>query len=116
MKKPNPGKDFENDIKKSAEDDVKVIKGTEKKKTTADEKLSAGFLNRMNSAEGNIQNLGKFDSANWWEKMKGVTNVTASQELQQYRQAADDWIRSKLRRESGAVIAEGEMSKEYEIY
>ena len=111
-----PEKEQVGSIKKSAEDDVKVIKGTEKKKTTADEKLSAGFLGRMNAAEENIKNLGKFDSANWLEKLKGVTNITASTELQQYRQAADDWIRSKLRRESGAVIAPEEMAKEYEIY
>lgn len=104
------------DIKKEAKKDTKVIAGTEKKKTTADEKLSMGFLNRMVAAEGNIQSLGKFDSASWWEKFKGITNITASPELQQYRQAADDWIRSKLRRESGAVIAEEEMAKEYEIY
>jgi len=103
-------------IEKAVEKDVEIIKGTEKKKTTADEKLSAGFLNRMKLAEENIKGLGQFDSADWWEKLKGVTNVTASPELQQYRQAADDWIRSKLRRESGAVIAPEEMAKEYEIY
>ena len=104
------------DIKKSIKEDTKVIAGTEKNKTTADEKLSLGFLNRMVAAEGNIKSLGKFDSASWWEKFKGITNITASPDLQQYRQAADDWIRSKLRRESGAVIAEEEMAKEYEIY
>lgn len=119
FKPPGPSKPVKNqviDIKKAAEEDVKVIKGTEKKKTTADEKLSAGFLNRMTAAEGNIVALGNFDSANWWEKFKGLTNVTASPEMQNYTQAADDWIRSKLRRESGAVIAPEEMAKEYEIY
>jgi len=105
-----------NNIKNVVKEDTKVIPGTEKKKTTADEKLSLGFLNRMEAAEANIKSLGKFDSASLWEKMKGITNVTASPELQQYRQAADDWIRSKLRRESGAVIAPEEMAKEYEIY
>jgi len=37
-------------------------------------------------------------------------------EQQQYKQAADDWIRAKLRKESGAVIGEDEMRKEYETY
>lgn len=119
FKPPGPVKSEKeqvNNIKESVKKDVKIIEGTEKKKTTADEKLSAGFLNRMNLAEKSIKGLGNFDSANWWEKIKGITNVTASPELQQYRQAADDWIRSKLRRESGAVIAPEEMAKEYEIY
>ena len=70
----------------------------------------------MNAAEDSIAGLGEFDSAAVWERFKGMTNITASPDLQQYRQAADDWIRSKLRRESGAVIAPAEMSKEYQIY
>lgn len=43
-------------------------------------------------------------------------NVMMSPEQQQGRQFADDWIRAKLREESGAVIADDEMEKEYEIY
>jgi hypothetical protein len=104
------------EIKTKTEADSKVIAGTEKTKTTADEKLSVGYHNRMVAAEDHIKGLGDFDSASLWEKFRGVTNVTASPELQQYQQAADDWIRSKLRRESGAVIAPAEMQKEYEIY
>ena len=102
------------DIKKKVERDVEVIPGTEKEvKTTADEKLSFGFYDRMQSAEKNIDKLGDFNSADTWERFKGITNISASPELQQYRQAADDWIRAKLRRESGAAIAPGEMDSEY---
>jgi hypothetical protein len=103
--------------KEGVKKDIEVIPGTEREiKTTADEKLSLGYYNRMIASEENIKKLGDFDSAGIWERFKGVTNITASPELQQYRQAADDWIRSKLRRESGAVIAPAEMQKEYEIY
>jgi hypothetical protein len=42
--------------------------------------------------------------------------LAMSPETQQYQQAADDWIRSKLRKESGAVIGEDEMAKEYATY
>jgi hypothetical protein len=37
-------------------------------------------------------------------------------EQQQYRQAADDWIRAKLRKESGAAIGKDEMEQEYRTY
>jgi hypothetical protein len=37
-------------------------------------------------------------------------------EQQRFKQAADDWIRSKLRKESGAVIGEAEMAAEYMTY
>lgn len=111
-----PAKQEIKEIKEASTNDSRVIKGTEKNKTTADEKVSLGYYNRMLGAEENIKGLGQFDSASVWERFKGMTNITASPELQQYRQAADDWIRAKLRRESGAVIADSEMSKEYEIY
>jgi len=103
--------------KEGVKQDVEVIPGTEREiKTTADEKLSFGYYGRMLASEENIKRLGDFDSASIWERFKGITNITASPDLQQYRQAADDWIRAKLRRESGAVIAPAEMQKEYEIY
>lgn len=40
--------------------------------------------------------------------------MTPDQQL--YKQAADDWIRAKLRKESGAVIGDEEMAREYETY
>jgi len=105
------------DSKDASAADVEIIPGTEKEiKTSADEKTSYGFYKRMSASEENIKALGSFDSASYWERFKGLTNITASPELQKYRQAADDWIRAKLRRESGAVIGVEEMQKEYEIY
>jgi hypothetical protein len=41
--------------------------------------------------------------------------VQTAQE-QQYKQAADDWIRAKLRKESGAAIGVEEMAQEYRTY
>ena len=111
-----PEKQEISDIRTVAKQDSKVIKGTEKTKSTADEKVSYGFYNRMMGAEDNIKGLGEFDSSSVWERFRGLTNISSSPELQQYRQAADDWIRAKLRRESGAVIGKDEMDKEYEIY
>ncbi len=37
-------------------------------------------------------------------------------EQQRYKQAADNWIRANLRKESGAVIGADEMKAEYETY
>ena len=37
-------------------------------------------------------------------------------EQQQVRQAQEDWVRSKLRKESGAVIGDEEMSREIKTY
>lgn len=39
-----------------------------------------------------------------------------STERQQYRQAQEDWVRAKLRKESGAVIADSEMAREITTY
>jgi hypothetical protein len=37
-------------------------------------------------------------------------------ETQQFKQAADDWIRAKLRKESGAAIGKDEMESEFRTY
>lgn len=51
---------------------------------------------------------------------KGAGNIAAnlarSPERQQYRQAQEDWVRAKLRQESGAVIADEEMAREIRTY
>lgn len=95
-------------------------KPTEKKKLTDSEAKAAGFYNRMINGESEIARIETenpdFVSSGFWERVGGITNVTSSKEYQQYKQAADDWIRAKLRRESGAVIGDDEMDKEYEIY
>lgn len=37
-------------------------------------------------------------------------------QTQQYKQAAETWIRSKLRKESGAAIGKDEMEQEFRTY
>jgi hypothetical protein len=39
-----------------------------------------------------------------------------SADRQSYRQAQEDWVRAKLRKESGAVIADTEMEREIRTY
>ena len=47
---------------------------------------------------------------------KMLSNRARTPAQQQYRNAANEWIRAKLRKESGAVIAEDEMDEEYRTY
>ena len=50
------------------------------------------------------------------EQARGVFNATSSKEMQQYRQAANNWIRANLRKESGAAIGADEMTQEFATY
>jgi hypothetical protein len=43
-------------------------------------------------------------------------NMARGTERQQYHQAQEDWVRAKLRKESGAVIADEEMAREIRTY
>jgi hypothetical protein len=45
-----------------------------------------------------------------------VGNSIMTTQGQLYRQAQEDWVRAKLRRESGAVIGEEEMAREIQVY
>ena len=45
-----------------------------------------------------------------------VGNTLMSGQGQLYRQAQEDWVRAKLRRESGAVIGDDEMAREILVY
>lgn len=108
---------------------AKLIAETEKLKTagTGQPKLNdaqakaAGYYGRMTGAQNEIDRVftesPDFKPAALAETAPAaVSNILASVEFQQYKQAADDWIRAKLRRESGAVIATDEMEKEYSTY
>jgi hypothetical protein len=101
------------------ERDLKRIEGTE------GQKLSAGFASRMEAANSIIDQL---------EPVGGLPTVgteiagsipfiggfvqrkAMSAEQQKYKQAADNWIRANLRKESGAVIGADEMAAEYATY
>lgn len=103
----------------AAEREAKRLEGTE------GQRLSAGFAARMDAANAIIQQL---------EPAGGLPSLTTeiaasipfvgnyaqrkvmSAEQQKYKQAADNWIRANLRKESGAVIGEEEMAAEYRTY
>jgi len=102
-----------------AERDIKRSEGTE------GQKLSAGFAARMEAANAIISQLEPAGG------LPGVMTEVAgaipfvggyaqrmvmSPEQQKYKQAADNWIRANLRKESGAAIGVDEMEAEYRTY
>lgn len=101
------------------ERDLKRIEGTE------GQKLSAGFASRMEAANSIIDQLepgGGLPTVG--TEIAGsvpfiggfVQRKAMSAEQQKYKQAADNWIRANLRKESGAVIGADEMAAEYATY
>jgi hypothetical protein len=95
-------------------------KPTTKKEPSGDEKKSAGFLHRMYSAQVELENVAlrfpDFDPASAWEIAKGKSYATMTDAFRAYKQAAMDWVRAKLRKESGAVIGDVEAEDEYDVY
>jgi len=93
-------------------------------KPTEGELNAAGFVQRMERASGIFAQLPSSaatgivsSAAGAIPFVGGVTQrVVQSPAQQQYKQAADDWIRAKLRKESGAVIGKDEMDQEYITY
>ena len=95
-------------------------------KPPTDTQLTAsGYFERMNNANtilAPLEAAGQYPS--YGAAMAGsvpfvgdvARRLSMSPEQQQYQQAADDWIRSKLRKESGAVISDEEMRSEYNTY
>ena len=99
---------------------------------TGEENLSAGYGRRMVEAEalmeratrsgfqpGNIRD-GVATAITTGERAGPVSrfvgNTLMSGQGQLYRQAQEDWVRAKLRRESGAVIGDDEMAREILVY
>lgn len=91
---------------------------------TEGERNAAGYADRMVAAEKLIgaaalkdpkaQKPGVVE-----QTMGGVgmaANVSRSPVRQEYRQAQEDWVRSKLRKESGAAIPNDEMEREITVY
>lgn len=90
------------------------------------ELTNAGYASRMNNASGIVNDLegsGKDILSQTSNILSGVpliggalANVTMSKDQQKYNNAANEWIRAKLRKESGAVIGKDEMLQEYRTY
>lgn len=107
---------------------VKIPGGpAEDKATSSDaERISAGYAERMDKSGKIVDQLEKsgVGKPGWLESMYRAagaeTAANVSQqfdpERQKYRQAQEDWVRAKLRKESGAVIAADEMDREIRVY
>lgn len=96
---------------------------TPTKPPSADQSKSAGFTSRMENAEKIFTQYPKGVATLQTQALGGVPLVgdllqrsaqTTDQQL--YQQAAEDWVRAKLRKESGAVIGEKEMADEIRTY
>lgn len=93
------------------------------KAVTEGERNAAGFLSRMEAAEGLLEGKTPFKTAG--DKLATsyapggdslLKNQLMSNDGQLYQQAAMDWVRAKLRKESGAVIGADEAAQEYRTY
>ena len=100
------------------------LKGKAPPKPTEGEANAAGFANQMENAEAVIKALPAGSQPGVGSAMAGSVPLLGSvfergvqsAPTQQYKQAADAWIRAKLRKESGAAIGKDEMDKEYQTY
>lgn len=99
------------------------LKGTAPPKPTEAEQNAAGFSQRMERTEKILQSLSGAQPG-YGSAVAGSTplvgqamqRIVQSPDTQKYKQAADDWIRAKLRKESGAAIGKDEMDAEYRTY
>ena len=101
--------------------DTAALAGEKPKAKTEAQSKASGFHQRMIAAQAEIDRVlkesPKFEAQSAWQSgPAAISNMFASKDFQQYRQAADDWIRAKLRPESGATITDEEMDKEYSTY
>jgi hypothetical protein len=82
-------------------------------KPTVEQSNAAGFAQRMVAANEIISLPNIAATPFVGEPLK---NLVQSPETQQYAQAARDWIRAKLRKESGAAIGVQEEAEEFRTY
>ena len=94
---------------------------TKPEKITEGMRKNSGYATRMNTAEQTLQAIeaeGYKPGGLAEHLLTGTTygNWLISDEGQRYRNAQADWVRAKLRQESGAVIGEQEMADEIKTY
>jgi len=105
-------------------EDKQTAAAEKAKVTTEGEKSSAGYLNRMNEAEKLLANIGAKGDMGLFEKAVGgipmagktIQPYVLDKNQQTLLQAQRDWVRAKLRKESGAVIGDEEMAEEIRTY
>jgi hypothetical protein len=92
------------------------------RKFTEGQNLAAGFADRMTLASETADKLTSagYDPSNIKDQAAGRMGITGNFMMtpqgQQYKQAQEDWVRAKLRKESGAVISPDEMNDEISTY
>lgn len=93
-------------------------------KQTVDIRTAKGFLSRMQNAESIIDTMGESayptltTSATAAVPLIGdfLKRTSQTPEQQKYHNASMEWVRAKLRKESGAVIGKEEAIDEYNTY
>ena len=91
---------------------------------TEGERNAGGYLLRMTEATKLLDKFEKTGTASYGSEFAGAVpfvggmtrRAVMSDDQQQYRQAQEDWVRAKLRKESGASIPPDEMDREIEAY
>lgn len=99
------------------------MKGSAPPKATEAEQNAAGFAQRMerageiaNSLAGQQPGLGSSVAGSIPFVGGMAKRLVQPGQTQQFEQAANDWIRAKLRKESGAAIGKDEMESEFRTY
>lgn len=100
---------------------VQPIKGGDKEKGTQGQNVAANYANRMAQSENRMDEIVSKgyqpgSLKDYMAQSVPLGNYAMSPEAQTYRQAQEDWVRAKLRKESGAVIADEEMAREIRTY
>jgi len=91
---------------------------------SVDESKAAGFYYRMVETSKLLDSFEKSGKPNEWTSIVGGVPVVGgylqrgamSNAQATYKNAADAWVRAKLRKESGAVIGDDEAKAEYSTY
>lgn len=120
---------------RNMQQEAEKARNTVEKPTEANQ-ATANFVNRMIAAENKLSELpegseaGRTGAAGYVEQTlaalplgsfgdkigEGIVKMAATPQQQVYLKNAEDWIRAKLRKESGAVIGPDEMAAEYASY
>lgn len=93
-------------------------------KPTNEERLAKGFFDRMTNAERVVEQVGAAGFPTVATETAGALPLVGdyarrkaqSPAQQKFRQAQEDWVRAKLRKESGAAIGVKEMDDEISTY
>jgi len=85
------------------------------KASTEGERTSAGYLGRMEASNNSGAPL-SFLKQQAVDRAPNAANLILTSDEQVNRQKQEDWVRAKLRKESGAVIGNEEMAREIRMY